>query len=268
MQMFFKCSLLLTIGLIFISCGSGSGSNSENSAKKKKKTYVQLDSVSPEFNLDKEENEFDLDDIERIEVDLFGFSRDFEVQYSKDLAWYEGKIVTYTVSKDASYPLNGVLTDSEAPVLKINKFGRFECSIQVKNNKITSLEGSCYLKIVLILPTDAKIEVYNVGVLKSKRFFAMTISDFLTKIGNATWDDDKFLVIKEFKKSYKAIRSKPKLESSHLGQVLSKFSFAKAKFKALKQLHKYVVDRENLRQMIEDKFSYFERDEALKIVGL
>ena len=37
---------------------------------------------------------------------------------------------------------------------------------------------------------------------------------------------------------------------------------------ALKLLQSFVSDRENLRKMIEDRFRYFEREEALLIVGL
>ena len=67
--------------------------------------------------------------------------------------------------------------------------------------------------------------------------------------------------------SYAGLSKTPSLTSAQLGKVIEGFNFDD-KFNALQTLQSGVSDRAGLEGMIDDKFSYFDRDRARAIVGL
>ena len=135
-----------------------------------------------------------------------------------------------------------------------------------KNGKVTKVKGACLVKSFLVLPKGAKIEVFENDKLISKVYFPMTIDKFLELLDEPF--ADKLKVINDFLNTYKKTKSKLEISSETLGTVIEEFTWADDKFKALKKLHKFVIDRENLEAMIENNFSHFDQDKARKIVGL
>ena len=111
-------------------------------------------------------------------------------------------------------------------------------------------------------------EVRNAGSLISKRFSPIETVSFLAQLESVPWANDKFLKIDEFIGSYAGTSKQPSIKSKQLGTVVSGFTLKEEKLKALRLLHTYVPDRENLGKMIEDTFGYFDQDEAKKMVGL
>ena len=120
----------------------------------------------------------------------------------------------------------------------------------------------------IFLPVGAEIEVYNVGALISRRFIPIDTETFLKNVDSATWSSEKFAAIEDFMNSYAGTTKTPKLLAKQLGLVIHDFMMSEEKFKALRRLHRAVMDRENLGSMIESEFNYFDRDQARQIVGL
>jgi len=228
---------------------------------------VNWSAISSEHHPEVEDTSFSTDSYEKIYVDAFGFNNDVEVIYSNDTPAGHGNLRIFKVwAKNASW---GNLNQSpNGKSLNIINYGRYECSIRVQNGQITQLEGGCYVRLQVFLPIGSQIEVYNVGKLITKRFIPITSEEFLKQIDNATRADDKFVVIENYLSSYSGTNKSPSLSAEQLGTVIGEFSWREEQFKALHKLHSLVRDRENLGKMIEDKFSYFDRQEARRIVGL
>ena len=96
----------------------------------------------------------------------------------------------------------------------------------------------------------------------------MDNQSFLKELDRAYTDDKKMAVIEAYLTSYRVTSTTPVLLCQELGSAVAEFAFSEQKFTVLRILQRYVQDRENLEKMIEDKFSYFEREKARKIVGL
>lgn len=231
--------------------------------------YVDLGSISPNFNPDRQDFEFDVAGVEKVKINLFGFNEDVRLQYSNQMDVNTAHLQVFTVSRTGG-SLNGVdaSQDKGAQLLEIRKFGNFACSIRVHNRQITELEGACYTRVILTLPAGAKIEVYNVGKLISRPFFPMDNQTFIHELDRAIGDDAGLVVLNSYLKSHQVTATKPVLICQELQQVLKTFSWADNKFTVLRALHPYVQDRENHEKMIEDSFSFFDRAKAREIVGL
>jgi hypothetical protein len=262
-----KSFLIALFSLALLGCGGGSGGSDDNQNKKPQKpSYVNWDSVPSDFHPSIDEISFNFGAAEKINVDAFGFDRDVELIYSSELATDEGLLRIFKVwHKQASW--GNLQTQNKGKVLELNTYGTYQCSIRVQNGQIVALEGGCYVKVQVIMPKSSEIEVYNVGALISKRFIPMDNESFFEALRDATWSDDKFLVIDQFLASYTGSK-RPALNSEELGKVLKQFSRSEEKFKVLRRLHALVSDRESLRSVIEREFNYFDQDEAKKIVGL
>ncbi len=210
----------------------------------------------------------DLEGVNYINVSK-GAMKSLKLVYKKGLT--EGKFVVKSVGESrtkADQVLN-FTSDYEGDSIKIyNSNFNYSCELQTRNGKITKIKGGCLQSGSLTLPKGAKIEVYDGEKRLSKMFFPMTIDVYLEKLDDAFPSDEQLKVINEFVKSYKATKTKLELLSEHLQKSLDEFSFDNDKFTVLKKLHSYVTDRENLEEVIEDQFSYFDQEKARKIVGL
>lgn len=231
---------------------------------------VHWDSIPSEYSPRKESFNLQLQSTQKIQMDLFGFTNDVQIHYSDSLPADAGSIDLFTVSKDSKHSLSGLNIDEDLSTksLKLNRYGSYECSIRIRNGKIAELKGACYIRVLLTLPKNAEIEVYNVGKLITKRFIAIDNGTFLKDLDRASFQEDKEAVIESYLESYRATGKTPVLTSGELAKAIQEFTRTEGKFIALRKLHAYVTDRENLGQMIEDEFSYFDRDEAKRIVGL
>lgn len=261
------CILSLTVTTL-VACSD----SSDDSKKEGGKVYqdsVNWNSIPAEYSPREERIDIELRGTEKIQLDLFGFQKDVRLQYSKDMPQNNMSLQLFTVRKDAKTYLGGANTAYNDSTLRIYNQGSYQCNMSITNRKITGLEGACYVRAIVTLPAGAEIEVYNVGQLLSRRFFAMSVQDLFKGLDEA-WSskEKKMAVIASFLESYRIVGKKTQMTANDLGRVTEHFSFAEEKFEVLKKLHTTVYDRENLHQMIEDKFNYFDRERARQIVGL
>lgn len=259
-------NFLLSFLLLGLAACGGSGNSDKGPAPSEDKG-VRWQAVSSEFNPTIEEMELETSEVERIELSLFGSADDVVVKYSKRLPEDGGLLRIYKVWKD-SVSWGQLQARQDEETLSLANSGTYQCSIQVKNGRITALEGGCHVRIEVVLPGGREIEVYGEGRLLSKRFFPLSSPAFLEAFDDATWADDKFAVIADYLKSYKETGKRPKLLAAELGEVIGDFSWAEEKFKALRKLHRHVTDRENLGAMIDEEFGFFDREKARDIAGI
>lgn len=257
-------AIVLFSSLFLTACNSSDNSK-DGGASPKDLGRIDWNSIPSEFNPRVEDFNFRTDGAEQMSVDVFGFSKDFEIVYA-DMPANTSILRMFTVSKDSSGSMN-LNPKKTGKKLDLNASGSYQCSIKTTNGRIESLKGKCYIRMQLFLPAGAEIEVYNSGNLLSRRFFAMSNEDFLKKIDDA-YSSNKQTVIDEYLNSYVETRKTPALSANQLGLVVNEFSFKEDKMTALRKLQAYAVDRENLRAMIEERFSYFDREEARRICGL
>ncbi len=257
------------IAAVLAGCGDSSGSNNENNPLNKPvpQNRVNWSAVPAEFNPQVEDITFGTAGYSSVRVDAFGFKSDAEVVYSSSIPAGLGYLRLYKVFKDsASW---GRLESSPAgSVLNLTNYGQYQCSIRITNGQITQLKGGCYVRLQVLLPKGSEIEVYNVGQLISSRFVPISTSDFLQELDSARGATAKFAVIDNFLASYSGTSRAPSLAALELGIAIGEFSWKEEKYKALQRLHSFVRDQERLGEMINDRFSYFEREEARRIVGL
>lgn len=257
---------LYTILVLLVGCGSSS-TTTENNANDLNKNSLEWTSVPEKYNPIIEIEEFSTHGVETIEFSLFGAHRDSRVIYSNNLSIGQGTLRLYKVSYGKTYVSSLQLRD-KGSILNFQHLGQYRCTIKIENSQITNLDGSCYVRIEVVLPLNAEIEVYNSGKLISKRFKAMSNELFIDALNDASFADDKFAVIDDFLSSYIAVNKTPSFSADQLEDVLSEFMRSKNQFEALRKLHSFVFDRENLGKTIDNAFSYYDRDEARKIVGI
>lgn len=267
-----KCLVFFALAgtLTLSACSNSSDSNNNNGGNTGSSNRVHWDSIPSEFSPRKESFDLRLQDIQKIKMDLFGFNGDVQFQYSDKMPTDAASIELFTVAKEATYSLSGLNTqaDTTTKTLILNKYGSYACSIKIHNRQITELKGACYIRVLLTLPRGSEIEIYNVGQLISRRFIAMDNKTFLNDLDRAPFKEEKSAVIDAYLESYRVTSKTPVLSANELGRAIEEFSFSDEKFTALRKLHAFVVDRENLGKMIEDKFTYFDREKARQIVGL
>lgn len=226
---------------------------------------VEWGSIPSSFNPNVERVPFPIQDVKKISSNLFGFSGDVHIRYSKDLT-DAGTLDIYSVSKDARTSVRGVDTNMNGNALEIRRYGSYECSIRITNRRITNLQGACYVRLLLTLPMGSEIEYSNAGKLISKRFIAMTNEEFLEALDDAR-HGEHMGVVNAYLASHQG-RNKPALNCEEVETVLKEFSYKEEKLVVLRKLQAFITDRENLSEMIDDSFNYFDRDEARRIVGL
>jgi len=265
-------SLLVLLSSIFlagcnVSVGDSAKGQQDQGQGQGKSNRVNWESIPSEFNPRVVDTNFRTDNIAKIKMDFFGFKDDVEIVYSPSMPANSGTIRLFTVYKEqASWGSLGIYPRNNT--LELSQSGSYQCSIQISNGQITKLKGGCYVKLQIILPVGVEIEVYNLNALISKRFIPVDTETFLKNFSDATWSEEKFKVIDEYLGSYAGMSKTPALSASQLGTVIEDFMHSKEKFEALRKLHSIVTDRINLAAMIDEEFSYFDREEARRIVGL
>lgn len=262
--------LMVAVSACTVSVGKDKGSDTPPAPTpdtKPNPNRVNWQAVPSQFHPETKDIAFTTNaSIEKIVVDTFG-DDNVEVVYSNTMAAGSGILRMYSVwNESAVWGSTAVRTESKA--VRLQSSGQYQCSIKVENGSITALKGGCYVLQQVILPTGSTIEVYKGDELISKRFIAMSNDTFMEQIDRASFDKDRQAVIADYLKSYQDVGRAPQLTAAALGKVLHPFSFKDAKMQALSQLHVYVTDRQNLGQMIDNEFSYFDRQDARKIVGL
>ncbi len=257
--------LLTTVALS--ACGSDSGGPGQSGdGKPAPSNRVNWSAVPSEFNPRMEDVAFQTSGFDKIQVDAFGFDDDVEIIYSAETPANTGVLRIFKVwKKSASW--GDLKTRPNGTTLDLKNYGSYQCSIKVTNGSIAALEGGCYVRLQIFLPVGTEIEIYNVGQLISRRFIPIDTKTFLDQIDDASFADDKFVVIENFLASYNGMVKKPALTSEQMGTVVDEFARGSDQLKALEKLHAFVTDRQNLYAMIESEFGHFDKEEARKIVG-
>lgn len=268
MQIITRSTLIFVLAFGLLGCsGEANKSKQDDLNNPQAQSRVVWDRVPQEFNPRVEDVQFQINQIEKLNVDIFGFDRDFEIVYSRSLTPGQGFLRLFRVwSESATW---GDLTPRKnGKILELRANGTYNCNINIRNGQITSLKGGCYVRAQIYLPVDAKIEVYNVGQLKSKKFFPLTNSEFFTLMKQAFNKREKFDAIEDFLNSYVGTEKQATLSSKELTEVIRDFNANKDRLEVLRQLHRTVADREALRSVVDSEFGFFDREEALKIITL
>lgn len=258
--------LICALGLTLASCSDGgSDKKGGGNGPQANPNGVEWNTVPSEFNPHVEQVDFPIAGLKKISTNLFSFSGDVHLRYSDQLT-DSGVLQIFSVSKEARTSVRGVDVNNYGTALDIKRYGNYECSIRISNRRIAEVKGACYVRLVLTLPKGSQVEYYNAGTLISQRFVPMSNEEFLERMDDAR-SDEYMSVIDGYIASYRAPQ-KPSLTCYELEKVLDEVTFKDKKMAALRKLHSYISDRENLSKTIEDNFSYFEREEARRIVGL
>ena len=247
--------------------GKPSGPAKEGESKPHE-DYVDWAAVSRDNHPELETTDLNLSGVVRIEVDLYGFTNDVNLEYRDDLPAQKGQVLSYSVMSGSTPVWSKVSVSLAGGILKVMRNGNYKCAISVKNKVINSLDGQCYVRIDIRLPTNAQIEVENVGQLLSKRFVPVNAESLVESVKKAIAKEDKLAVIADFLESYNGKDIKPSLTVVQLTKVLREFPFKDDKFEVLRKLHATVADRAALSLMIDQEFTYFDRAEAKTIAGL
>lgn len=265
----FQKVMMISILSFMTGCSSSSNDSKEKAAGggQPGNNSIAWESISSEFNPRIEESYFKVDRIEKVEMDLFGFSDDVRVSYSDKIAADEGQLKIYTVFK-RSASFGNLNTARNGKKVSLTKQGEYKCSIQIKNGQIQDLDGGCFIRIELVLPVNAEVEVYNLRSLLTKRFILVDNVTFLKNLNDVNRDDDKLAVVEDYLDSYKALKKTPSLAVAELKAVLESLLRGENQLTVLRKLNSYVAERDQLRTIIEQVFSYFDREEAYKICGV
>ena len=253
---------------LLIGCGKSSSSDTNTTGGNGSATpKVNWQSVSTEYNPSIETQSLSLVGVDTLNLDLVGFKDDVALSYSSQLSSTQAQLRIFKVYKDSAY-WPSISQQVSRSALNVSTYGIYQCSIRSTNGRIASLKGGCIVRVEVILPAGAQVEVYNVGARLSKRFKAVSNESFLMQLDKATWTRDKLAVIDDFLYSHAQVSRAPVLETDQLGHVLHAFSFKSDKLAALSRLHTTVHGRVSLARVIDNEFSYFDRNEARAIAGL
>jgi hypothetical protein len=259
--------LAIMMTIIFLGCSKNSNDDSPNNVTEQRKNRLSWESIPSQYNPRIIEEQFNTNNINRIYMDMFSFKEDVEVIYLDSLAPGQGYLKIFSVLKESGSSGNFKETIN-GQNLQLNRYGTYQCSINIENRNITQLKGLCFVRLQIFLPTGSEIEVYNVKQLISKRFIPVDAETFIKNFKEARFSDGRKSVINDYISSYSGMNKSPQLLASQLGIVIHDCSFKEEKFEALRKLHIYITDRHNLNSMIEREIGYFEQDEAKSICGL
>ena len=267
-----KFNIKLILSLIFtaslVACGNSSTSEDKNgTVTEQQKRRINWGAIPSEYNPETFEENFQIGNSNRVFVDMFGFKDDVEVVYTDKLAQGQGYLKIYSVFKESG-SRGSFNASTSGSNLMLNRYGTYQCSIKVENQNITNLKGLCFIRVQIFLPVGLEVEVYNIKQLITKRFIPIDSETFIKNFKDASFADGKKTAIEDYISSYSGMNKSPQLTSNQLGIVVDGFSWKEEQFEALRKLHIYVTDRENLGAMIDKEISYFDREEARRICGL
>jgi len=258
--------------LFLFNCGDSNDSTSTNQTidEIESSSWVNWEKVSSDFNPNIEETKFNTANSQKVELNLFGFSQDVQVLYLKDIPKNTGILKVYTVS-DSGFAIARIQPKFRDNTIFLNPYNtsgttQFSCGINIENQVIQELTGSCYVRAQVLLAPDSLIEIYNQEQLLTKRFIPIEAEEFLESVDNKYSPKEKFDVFNEFIHSYTSIGKKPQLNTDQLTQLIQEFYDPKEKLSVLRRLHKFIVDKESLPTIIESEFNYFDREKAFKII--
>jgi len=233
-----------------------------------KPTPLDWDSIPSHYSKSIETQNLSIGNVDQIRLLLFDFKDDFEVIYGDSLSATQGKLEVYWVANEKlNYGSNYISLNGKS--LDFNKVGDYVCDHQIENGQLIRLQGSCIVKVRLLLPTGKALDILNAGISQSASYAEVSTEQFLASFNGADGDTLKLQTIKEFLNSHAGKAKRPYLDINHFSYVLVRFTQSANKMQALRLLHKFLGDRTHLAYTIDNCFATpEERKEARKIVGI
>lgn len=228
---------------------------------------VNWSTVPPEFNPDLHHLSVPTKSIQRLDLDIYKFADDVEVVTSADVPADWALLRLFWVSSNPEMRPK-LKVERDGPRTKISGVDQLACLIRIREGQIESLEGGCYVRLQIVFPPKARVEVYNLGKLLTDRFVPLSFEELMSGLAKAETSNKKFAWIREYLVSYTSNSKIPTMTTEQLGFVLDFFSNRRERLEVLSELHRTLTDRNNLPSFIERKFHPNDRDEARSIVGL
>ena len=124
---------------------------------------VNWETVPEMFNPQIEANTFTTQNIDQISLNIFGFNRDVRVIRSPEVPAGQMRLLKYKVWNNSARW--GALQDSRAQrSLNLGMIGASNCqTLRVANSRIVELDGSCIVRMDVLLPRTSQIRVFNLG---------------------------------------------------------------------------------------------------------
>lgn len=261
--------LQITFGIVFAftAVGCSSSSDTDNVTVPALKNRVKWTSIPAEYNPQISELTLNTVNVETIRMNIMGFAADVEAVYSDKVTAGQAILRTYKVSKNAATwaAINSSLNNK---VLNVGSYGDYACKIRTENGKITELDGGCYVRLQIVLPLNAEIEVYNLNQLISTYTRLKSVSELIQSLKETTWVGDKRFLLNDFLESYQKAGKKPSFSADEVGMVVHQFDLTKDKLNILRRLKDFIADPQNLRAMIDREYPEHARGEARIIAGV
>jgi hypothetical protein len=262
-----KCALfaLSVATLSLAACGNHSSDEASGGGNPRAIDWAKVPS---KFNPNILTDKVDIGGAERVQLDLFGFNDDVRVIYTNTSDQSTAMLSRYIVYYESG-TFGSTQSLRNGKTVQVTNYGTYQCQIKTHNGEIESLKGGCYVRVELTLPMGAPVEVYNMGRLLTRRFYAMDNATLLQNVEHGSFGADKLKAIDQFLASYAETGKSAMLNSIELGQVVHQFAFKEDKLNALTKLRGAVHDRENLEMVVVEKeFTYFEQNDARAVLGL
>ncbi|UYL10037.1 DUF4476 domain-containing protein [Bdellovibrio sp. SKB1291214] len=261
--------LHFSFGIIFVLVTIGCSANNQDTqdAVTGVKNRVKWSNIPAEFHPQMTDITLNTSSVDTLKLNIFGFAADVEVVYSENVPAGQGFLRAYRVSK-TSGALAPIVSSVKAKTISLSGSGDYSCRIQITNGKITELDGTCYVRLQVMLPTNSELSVYNLNQLVSTKSKLITTDEFLIKLQKTTWVGDKRVALNDFLESYSKAGKNPAFTSAQVGIAIREFDLTADKLKVLRRLHGFVSDRENLNSMINQEFPEHARGEARVIAGI
>lgn len=265
---------LILISLAILTAACGNSSNNVSGEEKRdiqgqdsNRIRVNWENIPAEFNPRISDYKFNLGLFKRIKVNVFSFADDIEVVYTRQTPRDLGMLRLYTVFKNKA-SFGNINFRNGNDVFEISSYGLYQCSKKITNGNLVELDGGCYLRVQIVLPEGAQVEVYNIRKLLTKRFYPVDTVTFMRNFSEVSSRNEKFAVIDDYINSYAEMNSTPSLYTRQLQLVIEDFMGSDDKLNAFSKLQQFVVDREKLPGMIDNVFSFSDAEKARRIIGI
>jgi hypothetical protein len=263
-----KNSLVTLMLLTMVSCGG----SSSDAKKESTNNRYNPNSVPSEYKPKTQVIEFDLESSTKRVFLNSSFTEMKKITFSDDLSLERGLLKFITATDGSSARPNFSLSYENNNVLLSASFaGDFSsCSITEVNGRINAIVGSCIISAELILPRGHKIEGYLDNSLRTTRYFGQDIEEFMEDIMYTFGADNKLRAIRKFVATYTQVEDTLFMTSVQLGTLLNGImtNHPKQQLKALELLQTYIVDRDNLKSIIDQNISSDYREDAYTLCNL
>ncbi|UYL07804.1 DUF4476 domain-containing protein [Bdellovibrio sp. SKB1291214] len=227
---------------------------------------ILWENVSADYNPQVSQNDMDVKDVQKIIVNVPSAADKVNVIYSATLPADTAIIKVYTISKD-SLTSSGLRRGRVNNIIEMSDRTQ-SCNLKAAEGRIKYLKGYCYARIDVHLREGAAIEVYSGSRIITNHFQTISLVELMSRMHESQDDTSRLQNVADFAASYSETSQRASIYTSDLTAILRQFQATAPKLQTLRLLHIYVTDRDQLENMIETEFEYFDRAEARRIVGL